>query len=106
MSKIRNRAIKAVEKFKKSSEKEIERLDGLQQKCKRLGAASEYPVLEQYSDRLQQKRRQLTDDLVWCEQFIDQIRNAFSEKPASGERKKPQAEDRAPKSAKTQTKKT
>jgi hypothetical protein len=104
MSKVGNHAIKAVEKFKKSSEKEIERLDGLEQKSKRLGPASEnHPVLSQYFDRLKQKRQQLVDDLVWSEQFLEQVRNEFAKKPGD-EKKQPKAAEKKPKSTKAKTK--
>lgn len=100
MSKVGNHAIKAVEKFKKSSEKEIERLDGLEQKSRRLRPASEsHPVLNQYFDRLKQKRQQLVDDLVWSEQFLEQLRSEFAKKPDADE-KKPEAGDKKPKSEK------
>jgi hypothetical protein len=105
MSKVGNHAIKAVEKFKKSSEKEIERLDGLEQKSKRLAPASEsHPVLNQYFDRLKQKRQQLVDDLVWSEQFLEQVRSEFAKKPEADKTKKPEADEKKQKSAKAKTK--
>jgi hypothetical protein len=105
MSKVGNHAIKSLEKFKKSSEKEIERLDRLEQKSSRLASVLQsHPVLNQYFDRLKQKRQQLVDDLVWSEQVLDQVRIEFAKQPKADEKKKPEPQEKKAKSAEPKTK--
>ena len=86
MSTDRRRAIKAVEKFRKNSEKEIERARSLQTRAKKLSPLRETsPAVAKLFDRLQQKALQASGDLVWADQMIQEI-DATMAKAKTGEK--------------------
>jgi hypothetical protein len=81
MSKFRTHAIKVVEKFKKASTKEIERLEALDEKSKRLREhADDHPTIREYFDRLVQKRQQLSDDVEWSTRLLGELRTELKKK--------------------------
>jgi hypothetical protein len=75
MSSDTSKILKAAEKFKKNSEKELERVRALLEKNQRLTSmAASIPLLTQLLDRVKQKELQSTGDLIWIEQYMEQLR--------------------------------
>jgi hypothetical protein len=88
MSKDRQRAARVVEKFRKISEKEIERTRSLQQKSGKLADLSEgSPAIAQFVERLKQKELQASGDLVYAEQLLEQL-NERKPKAPKGKKSK------------------
>ena len=89
MSKDRQRALRAVEKFRKNAAKELERARALQDKSKRLTSLKDTtPAIAQFFDRLQQKALQASGELVWADQLVDQIRVSMAPPPKPDKKRK------------------
>ena len=91
MSKERKRAIKLAERFRKSAEKEADRVRALKEKCNRLEMHGDDGALfGQLIERLNQKDLQANGDLIWADGFVEQLRSAVAKqsKTGAGEQKK------------------
>lgn len=85
MAKDKQKILKAVQKFRKNSEKEIERVRNLQKKGEKLRPLAEKSsALRQFLDRLTQKELQLSGEIAWAEGLAKEIESA----KVAGDKKK------------------
>jgi hypothetical protein len=84
MSKEISKVLKLADKFKKNSEKEMERIRAIQEKNAKLTPlADSMPALVQFFDRVKQKELQASGDLIWIDQFLAQLRAEKDAKAAA-----------------------
>ncbi len=87
MAKDKQKFLKAIEKFRKNSEKEIDRVRSLQKKAGKMqGFAETSPSARQFLDRLTQKELQLSGEIAWADGLAKEAKasGGQAEKKASG----------------------
>ena len=98
MSKNHKQLIKMVDEFKKTAEKERARLQEFGQKSEKFyGLGWDHPVVRQFADRIDQKDKQLAEDISWAEQFVGDLEAEFPKAKEAETPKQKLKEDKRPK---------
>lgn len=75
MSKKQQRLVKAIEKYRKSADKELERAREILKKISDVDADDpSRPAVDKLVDRLKQKELQASGDGMWADEFLEQQR--------------------------------
>ena len=78
MSKKQMRLIKAIEKYRKNADKELERARDILKKIGEVDTGDPArPAVDKLADRLRQKELQASGDGMWADEFLAQQRIAL-----------------------------